>query len=184
MIWSKRIETCDVKLVESAICGDLDSFGTLCGRYYSAMVAVAYCVLHDKHLAEDAVQEAYARALVKLPGLRDAKKFGPWLRRICRNRAIDISRKRLYCANIDDVGQLPATQGDKDGGYVEVHEAISKLPAQAQELLAMRYFSNMTYEQISEVSGLTRAAINSRLNRAKKKLAKILKNSVEVEGWV
>ncbi len=170
--------------MESAICGDLDSFGTLCERYYSAMVAVAYSVLHEKHLAEDAVQEAYARALVKLPGLRDAKMFGPWLKRICRNMAIDMSRKREFCVNIDDAAQLPTSQCDNDAGHMEVHQAIAKLPMKAQELLAMRYFSNMSYEQISEVSGLSIAAINSRLNRARKKLAKILKNSVEVEGWV
>jgi RNA polymerase sigma-70 factor (ECF subfamily) len=170
--------------VQSAIDGDFDSFGKLCEQYYAAMTAVAYCVLNDRHLAEDAVQEGYARALVKLPDLRHVEKFGSWLTSICRNMAINIARKQNRCMSIEDVGQLKANKSENSQNHREIHRAIAKLPTQTRELLTMRYFSNMSYEQISDVSGLTIAAINARLHRARKKLAKSLRNTVDVEGWL
>lgn len=56
----------EIELVEAAVGGDIGSFGELCERYYAAMVAVAYSVLSDHQLAEDAAQESFARALVRL----------------------------------------------------------------------------------------------------------------------
>ena len=49
-------ELTEAELVEAARRGDLDSFGVLYQRHYAAMVGVAYCVLRDRHLAEDAAQ--------------------------------------------------------------------------------------------------------------------------------
>jgi RNA polymerase sigma-70 factor (ECF subfamily) len=60
----------DRQLVELAQRGDGDSFTELCGRYYPAMVAIAHSVIGDRHLAEDAAQQAFAVAAVKLPELQ------------------------------------------------------------------------------------------------------------------
>jgi hypothetical protein len=76
------------ELIDAARAGDLDSFGKLCERYYAPLAAVAYSVLRDHQLAEDAVQEAFARGLVNLRRLKETGKFAPWLARICRNVAV------------------------------------------------------------------------------------------------
>jgi len=60
----------DIGLVEAAIDGDVESFTELCRRYYPAMVAIAHSVLGDRHLAEDAAQQAFAKAAVMLPQLK------------------------------------------------------------------------------------------------------------------
>ena len=77
------IESSDIDLVIAAQAGDLDSFGELGRRYFNTLVAIAYAVLGDHHLAEDAAQEALAKALVKLVTLRQTERFAGWLRRIC-----------------------------------------------------------------------------------------------------
>ncbi|GAH78369.1 unnamed protein product, partial [marine sediment metagenome] len=59
----------DLTLVEAAMDGDADSFTELCRRHYPAMVAIAHSVLGDRHLAEDAAQQAFARAARRLPQL-------------------------------------------------------------------------------------------------------------------
>jgi RNA polymerase sigma-70 factor (ECF subfamily) len=59
----------DTVLVKAAINGNADSFTELCRRYYPAMVAIAHSVLGDRHLAEDAAQQAFAKAALKLPQL-------------------------------------------------------------------------------------------------------------------
>ena len=170
----------EIQLVESAIGGDIDSFGELAGLYYSAMVAIAYAVLLDHHLAEDAAQEALARALVKLPSLRHKDKFGYWLGRICRNVARDMVRKKARLINAEDLSQIPAQQ-PKDDGRDMVREAVSKLSASARELIVLRYYNNLSYEQMSAVLGITPAAINSRLYRAKQKIEKFLQRNRYLE---
>ncbi len=65
------------------------------------MTAIAYNVLGDHHLAEDAVQEGFGRALVKLPGLKKPESYGGWLGRICRNAAIDAVRARKQFSGSD-----------------------------------------------------------------------------------
>ncbi|MHC4671727.1 MAG: RNA polymerase sigma factor [Planctomycetota bacterium] len=163
----------DKGLVESAISGDLESFGKLCERYYSPMLAIAYSVLADHHLAEDAVQDTFARALISLRTLRKPDKFSPWLARICRNVANDIARKKTKYSN-SELWQLLDNHSENTVAPA-IRRAIGNLPAPARELIVMRYYDNLSYEQISAVLGISNASINSRLHRAKKKLLKALK---------
>jgi len=164
----------DNKLAEAAVQGDLDSFGELCRQYYSPMVAIAYSVLADHHLAQDAVQEAFAKALLKLRTLKNAEKFAPWLARICRNAAKDMLKTKRLSVKAEDISQIPAEQND-DSNNQAVRNAIANLPDAARELIILRYYNNLSYEQISAVLGISKAAINARLGRAKQKLAKTLK---------
>jgi len=66
-------------LVEAAQNGRLDSFAALYERHYNSMVALAYSVLADRHLSEDAAQQAFAIACRDLPKLKSKDKFGTWL---------------------------------------------------------------------------------------------------------
>lgn len=76
----------DNTLIKGAIAGDGDCFTELCRRYYASMVAIGHSILGDRHLAEDAAQQAFAKAAVKLPALKRLEKFGPWLAAICLQR--------------------------------------------------------------------------------------------------
>ncbi len=167
---SKEIQN----LVRSAVAGDLDSFGELATRYYAAMVSIAYAICGDRHLAEDAAQEALARALVRLQTLQRPDRFGPWLCRICRNVAHDMLAHRARQASNEDISRVRQPVGtDDDTGPVK--EAVAALSEPARELVILRYYNDLSYEQISEVLGISRAAINGRLTRAKRKLAAYLK---------
>jgi RNA polymerase sigma factor (sigma-70 family) len=86
--------TAQKKLIEAAMAGHLESFGELCWGCYPSMVAVAYSVLGDHGLAEDAAQEAFAKALVSLKKLKHPGRFIGWLAQICRNTAVDMVRAR------------------------------------------------------------------------------------------
>lgn len=72
-------EISEINLINAAKSGDIESFGELCERYYSAMVAISYSILSDHQLAEDAAQETFARALINLKKLNNQNKFVPWL---------------------------------------------------------------------------------------------------------
>jgi len=154
--------------------GDIDSFGKLCERYYSAQVAVAYNVLGDHQLAEDAAQEAFARALVNLRKLKDPSRFGSWLAQICRNVAVDMARARLR-ERSNGADTLVPDNGNDEAMLRTVRKAIDKLPVAMKEVVILRYYDHCSYEQMADVLGLSRTTVNGRLTRAKRKLAQQLR---------
>jgi RNA polymerase sigma-70 factor (ECF subfamily) len=164
----------DAESIDSVLNGDVDSFGALYGRYYSSMVAIAYSVLKDHHLAEDAAQEGFLKALRNLQSLRRKDRFAPWLARLCRNVARDVAQANSKSRETDsvDVSELdPPERRVQDDVDRAVRQALDSLSASARELLVLRYYDNLSYEQISPVLGISKAAINSRLKRAKRKIA-------------
>jgi RNA polymerase sigma factor (sigma-70 family) len=161
----------EIELVASAISGDLESFGRLAGRYYSAVKAIAYSVLYDHQLAEDAAQETFARAIVSLDNLKDAGKFGSWLAAICRNVAKDMLADKTRQINCQEQA---AQTNNPDECNTMIRRVIEKLPAGEKELIVLRYYDGLSYEQIGSVLGLGKAAINGRLTRAKRKMKKHL----------
>ena len=169
------IQEPDTTLVEAAIDGDLDSFTELCRRYYPAMVAIAHSLLGDRHLAEDAAQETFAKAAVKLPQLRQTKKFAGWLATICRNEARNMARRSNSFQADNDFSKTAAkSEGDDSGDAVR--QALKKLSAPARKLVFLRYYDGLSYEQISRVLGISEQAINGRLRRAKRKIADFLRH--------
>lgn len=163
-------------LIESVLSGDIDSFGELGRRYWAAMVAVAYSVLGDHHLAEDAAQETLARALVGLRTLKNKNRFGSWLCRICRNVAKDMASARSTTVDAEGLLQTTDNHNKDESGYV-MRQAIDKLGPKTKELVVLRYYNSLSYEQISSVLGISKAAINGRLSRAKRKIAKYLRQT-------
>ncbi len=169
----------DTALVKASVNGDAEGFTVLCRRYYPAMVAIAHSILGDRHLAEDAAQQAFAKAALKLPQLKKESRFAGWLAVICRNIAKDMARNvgaGLRVCPTDDLSMIEAKWCDDDTTEA-IRKAISKLSASARELIFLRYYDGMSYEQISAVLGISEQAINGRLRRAKKKMADYLRRN-------
>jgi RNA polymerase sigma-70 factor (ECF subfamily) len=166
----------EIHLIEAAAGGDIDSFGELCRRYYAVMVAIAYAVLGDHQLAEDAAQESFARALVRIKSLNDRAKFVPWLASICRNVAKD-----MVATNARQISSYYLSQTAKDDNHDEstqlVRQAIEQLSASDKELIVLRYYNGLSYKEIGCVLRITRPTINGRLTRTKRKMAKYLKHN-------
>lgn len=164
----------DNLLVEQAIRGDGESFTELCRRYYGPLVAIGHAILGDRHLAEDAAQEAFAKAAVHLPRLRDPGQFGSWLAAICRNEARDLCRARRQLP-IEDAGRVEQAQAEPDETGEAIRAALKDLPEEAREVVFLRFYDGLSYDQISAVLGISEQAINGRLRRAKRKLAELLR---------
>ncbi len=162
------------ELVEAALAGNIDSFGQLARRYYASMVAIAYSILVDHQLAEDAAQEAFARALTNLSKLRKPDKFAPWLAQICRNVARDMVAAKARQINMEDSCRAPDSSGQNDN-VEAVRCSIEQLSFSTREVIVLRYYNGLSYEEISSVLGISKPTINGRLTRAKRKMAKYLK---------
>jgi len=169
-------ERSEIHLIEAAIDGDIESFGELCRRYYAAMVAVGYAVLSDHQLAEDAAQESFARALVRIKSLKERAKFAQWLAAICRNVAKDIIATRAKQIRTEDISQVDEVENHDENDRA-IRRAIEQLPESAKDLVVLRYYDGLSYEQISSILGISKASINGRLTRAKRKMADYLRKN-------
>lgn len=169
-------ERSEIHLIEAATGGDIESFGELCRRYYPAMAAVAYAVLNDHQLAEDAAQESFARALVRIKSLGDRAKFAPWLTAICRNVAKDMVAAKARHISTEDISQVDNDESLDENDRM-IRRAIEQLPESTKDLIVLRYYDGLSYEQISSVLGISKTSINGRLTRAKRKMAVYLRKN-------
>jgi RNA polymerase sigma-70 factor (ECF subfamily) len=140
------------------------------------MVAIAHSIIGDRHLAEDAAQQTFAKAVRQMPHLKNKSKFAAWLAVICRNVALDLARRKEKLHTADDLSMI-AAKSHKNVHSEAIREAMSKLSAPAREVIFLRFYDGMTYEQISAVLGISKHAISGRLRRAKKKMANYLRRN-------
>ncbi|MBN2130981.1 MAG: sigma-70 family RNA polymerase sigma factor [Sedimentisphaerales bacterium] len=164
------------EVVEAACGGDAEAMAGLYERYYAVMVWVAYSVLLDRGLAEDAAQQAFATACEKMHGLRRRDRFGPWLTRICRNAAIDIARERRHDAVLrrDAEGRM-CPSPSCNGFDSAVKDAVDALAPMYREVVVLHYYNRMSYREIQGVLGISADTVKGRLARARKRMQAHLK---------
>jgi len=166
----------DTELVEAARSGDVESLGRLYNRYYQSMAWVAYSVLFDRDQAQDIAQETFAVACRKLVHLKKPERFSGWLATICRNLAIDTLRRRKgNGVSLEEIDEPVAPDRGDEGE--SVRQAISRLPEMDREIVVLRYFDEMSYEQLRQSLGISIHAVKGRLFRAKQRLRTHMNNN-------
>jgi len=170
--------------LEQARQGDREAFGKLIGAYQTPVFNLAYRMLGNADEAEQAAQEAFIRAWTRLDGYNPAHKFSTWLLSITSNYCIDQLRKRraLLLSLDEPLPSHPALMSERDSGpeakvaeseqQVVVQNLLETLPADYRQAVVLRYWYDMSYEEIAEVMETTVSAIKSRLFRARRQLAR------------
>ncbi|HEY1445996.1 MAG TPA: RNA polymerase sigma factor [Acidimicrobiales bacterium] len=172
----------DRALVERCQAGDSAAFGNLYARYYERLLRFCLRRLNDRHEAEDAAQEAFARAWKALPRFAGDKRFYPWLTVIAGNICTDMLRRRSRSTPTDDmeltaqqpVGVVSADTSEElvlaavDGELV--NRALDRLSTRHRHVLAMREGSGWTYQQIADHEGVEIGTIETLLWRARQAL--------------
>jgi RNA polymerase sigma-70 factor (ECF subfamily) len=168
----------EYEIVEAARKGDAESFGILYARHYAAMVWLAYSILLDRTLAEDAAQQAFCKACEKLADLKRADRFVPWLAQICRNEAHQLlrDRKRLRLATAMEPGDEIVY--DTDGPDLRlVKAAVDRLAPMYREIVVLHYYQRMDYRQIAATLGIAGHTVRGRLFRARKQIEQTLRRN-------
>ena len=160
----------DAELVEAAQNGGVEDFGELYRRHYAAAVGVAYCAVADRHLAEDAAQEAFAIASHELARLRRADRFGPWICTISKRVAGRMARSRRERGGLEDTAAAStANPGTHPSDLVQ--QAVKDLPDRSREVVVLHYFTGLSHKEIAASLGLSLGAVHGRLVRARRMLA-------------
>ena len=181
----KQVTPHDPELVERARGGDVEAYGELVRRYQEQALATAYVILRDRQEAEDASQEAFARAFVALKRFRAGGSFRAWLLTIVVNEARDLYAARQRRAQVlsrasgrlDTSGAAPSAEAAAFGQRRRelLLEALFRLPAADRLVITCRYFLDLSEREMADVLGVARGTVKSRLSRALARLAPILR---------
>lgn len=172
--------------VEAARRGDKQAFSCLVEAYQRPVFNLTYRMLGNVEEAEDAAQETFLRAYARLGQFDPAMKFSTWLFSIANHHCIDRLRKRRATyISIDDNPVLQNMSGDEprpdhqaldQERRIEVQMLINQLDPDYRTPLVLRYWEEMSYEEIAETMDMTVAAVKSRLFRARQQLAVLYQN--------
>jgi RNA polymerase sigma-70 factor, ECF subfamily len=172
----------EIALIEQALLGNRDAFSQLMHRYAGAVYGLAYRMLGSQQDAEDASQEIFLRTYTNLARFDRTRRFSTWLLSIGSNYCVDrLRRQRMQWMTLDDVAfTLPSLERGPESGAVHreqrelVREALQMLPEGYRLVTVLRYWNDLSYQEIAQATGLTESTIKTRLHRARNMLAERL----------
>ncbi|MHA8107678.1 RNA polymerase sigma factor [Aquirufa sp. 5-AUSEE-100C1] len=181
-----KIQVSDAALLSAYIQGDDKAFETLVKRSKSKVYTTIYLIVKDRYIAEDLMQEAYIKAIdvIKSGRYNEEGKFLPWILRIAHNMAIDHFRKdKRYPTivledgskvfNSFDFAEDSAEEQQMKADQVEnIREMIKKLPDEQREVLVMRHYEDLSFQEIADQTGVS---INTALGRMRYALINLRK---------
>jgi RNA polymerase sigma factor (sigma-70 family) len=181
-----KIQVNDCELISRYIKGDEKAFEGLVLKHKSKVYTTIYLIVKDSDTAEDLLQDTFIKAVEVLRSGRynEEGKFLPWILRIAHNMAIDHFRrdKRYPNTEFDDAANTfnsfkyaedsVETQTIKKETYEHLRGLIKRLPEQQREVLVMRHYEDMSFQEIAEATGVS---INTALGRMRYALINLRK---------
>jgi RNA polymerase sigma-70 factor (ECF subfamily) len=175
----------DVTLVRRTLAGDQQAFANLVEKYKDSVFNVAYRMLSNPTEAEDVAQETFVRAYTQLHTYKDTHRFSTWLLSIASHLSIDQLRRRRFLALplenvpflewIADLGRGPEEAALVGEASDEMQRILSTLPAKYRAVLILRYWHDLSYEEIAQALHLTPPLVKARLHRARELVARNIK---------
>ncbi len=185
----------DMELVVLAQQGNQQSFAKLMERYRDSIYFMVLKMVHNRDDAEDLTQEAFSKAFNSLRNYSAEYAFSTWLFKIATNNCIDfIRKKRLQTTSLDsstitneegesptiavaDYNPNPEQSIIKEQRAARIREVIEKLSPKYKQLIEMRYFDELSYEEIAAQLDLPLGTVKAQLFRAKDLLFNLLKST-------
>ncbi|KEQ22151.1 RNA polymerase sigma factor SigW [Paenibacillus tyrfis] len=180
----------DTRLAKLARSGDRAAFAELVELYKDKIYHLAYRMLHNRHEAEEIVQETFLRVYTNLERYDEQQKFSTWIYRIGTNLCIDRLRKRKINYSLDAemsdgegsdwYSALPSREETPDNQVVlsetqeQIRDSIKTLPEKYRAVVILRYLQDLSLQEISDVLAMPVTTIKTRLHRGREFLRKKL----------
>jgi RNA polymerase sigma-70 factor (ECF subfamily) len=183
--------TKDQIYIDKVLQGNTSSYNYLVNNYKDMVYTIAIKIVRNREDAEEVAQDSFIKAFQKLNSFKGESKFSTWLYTIVYRTAITkIRKKTIEITDIDDFvmenhsvdfsfPQMDLLKAEEQKKYVKY--AIDSLPELDALLITLFYLNENTFDEIIEITGLTKTNIKVRLFRARKKLYKELSQILDTE---
>jgi len=183
----------DEELVRRARSGDRRAYGEIVERYQAAILRRAQVILRDPEAAQDAAQEAFVRAYSYLESYDNQHRLYTWLARIVTNVCLSqLSGRQWQTLPIERALLVPTESMEEDDPMLAalahereqvLHEAVSGLPSKYRDILVLRYWNDLAYEEIARCTKQSLGAVKTQLHRARLLLADSLRGRPLRYDW-
>jgi RNA polymerase sigma factor (sigma-70 family) len=181
-----KVQVSDSELVSLYIRGEEKAFEKLVQRHKSRIYTTVYLIVKDQYVAEDLMQDTFIKAVdtIKSGRYNEEGKFLPWIIRIAHNLAIDYFRRDKRYPNVvfedgsnvfntldfseDSVESIQIRQETHE----QLREMIQRLPDVQRQVLIMRHYEDMSFQEIADATGVS---INTALGRMRYALINLRK---------
>lgn len=177
----------DTELVALVLDGQQEAFASLIERYKDAVQNLAYRMLSNITEAEDVTQEVFVRAYTQLATYKPTHKFSTWLLSIASHLAIDQLRRRRFLAVpledvpflewVADLGVGPEQSALVGEQQDEIQAYLQRLHSKYRSVIVLRYWYDLSYDEIAAALNLTPALVKARLHRARELLARYMREN-------
>jgi RNA polymerase sigma factor (sigma-70 family) len=183
----------DIVLVQRAVAGDQKAYAELLSRYRDAIYFMLLKMVSNSDDADDLTIEAFGKAFKNIHQYTPNFAFSTWLFKIATNNCIDFIRKRRGGTTIsidhahEDPDEVPihihSDEPDPEESMISqqkvkmMRDIVTKLKPRYRKLVEMRYFEELSYEEIAEQLELPIGTVKAQLFRARELLFNILKSS-------
>jgi len=168
----------DRGLIEAFQAGDEFAFVSLYNRYKNAVFAFCVKMLLDRVQAQDVMQETFLRVYENRDRLSNTASFKSWLFTIARNQCLNQLRRTKRQVQLDEekevnnrMPETPVSELEKNERIELVTRYLSQLKPDYREVIILREYQNLSYEEIAAVTRSTLSAVKSRLFKARRRLA-------------
>jgi len=177
--------TTDEQLVERALTGDPEAFGEVVRRWERKIFALTYGILGAAEDARDATQETFIAAFRNLQNFRGDAKVSSWLHRIAVNQCITRQRRARVRSEtgiedeVEATGESflattehrsPSRETERRQRTEAVRKAVATLPPELREVVVMKEFEDLTFQEIADSLQIPLSTVKSRLYTALKQL--------------
>ena len=171
----------DADLVRRSLAGSPQAFEVLVDRHYAPCLRYAARLLGNREDAEEACQDAFLRAYRALDSYAESDRFGAWLYRILINRCRSFAARRrgtMEDATDSDTLALLSPSRDPEVEHLglrdELARAIGQLDLEQREAFLLKHVDDMSYDEISAITGVSVSALKMRVKRACDRLRDLL----------
>ena len=167
----------DVLLVQRCLAGDSSAFEPLVTRYHRPLFNLAARLLGSREDALDSTQNAFVKAYEHLDSFDQEQRFFSWLYQILRNECLNAIRSRRPAVPLPDdisASTSPSDALDRQQRQAAVQSALMELTVEQREVVLLRHFTELSYDEIAASTGVPVKTVKSRLYSARQRLAVLL----------
>jgi len=170
--------------VSQAMAGDQGAFAELVDAYQGPVYNLCYRMLGNPNEAEDAAQETFLRVYRRFDSYDPSRKFSSWILSIASHYCVDrLRRRRGVTLSMEELRTwrwLPDDKPKPEDRTLSnerdrlVRDLLKELPEQYRLAIILRYWHDLSYEEIADITSSTVSAVKSRLHRARQAMAHML----------